>query len=56
MILALSAAGATIPMTKATADSNAGATIIGALIDGTIDTREPPYPVCPTKRLIASRR
>jgi len=36
MILALTAAGVSIPMTKAAAGSNAGAAIIGALIGGAI--------------------
>ena len=36
MILALSAAGVSIPMTKAAAGNNAGAAIVGALIGGAI--------------------
>lgn len=36
MILALTAAGATLPMSKAAAGSNAGAAIVGALIGGAI--------------------
>lgn len=36
MILALTAAGVAIPMTKATAGSNAGAAIIGAIIGGAV--------------------
>jgi hypothetical protein len=36
MILALTAAGVAVPLTKATAGSNAGAAIIGALIGGAI--------------------